>query len=348
MEKEKLKVKVAEQLALFDQPNTAETLIKYTSFSQEIGYAVDLKVFEQKRPNDVDWFKKKMYSVLEPERQEIVEEFLKQLTVETAQKFYNKRSFLYEVVQMKIFDFPHKAIMEILRNYHKYISWCLFEAAQIRLVETLTAQEIKTLREEIKFQFRLSEAAQLKAFEIYSKDDFAIILSISPDWQVNVFQKITPYLNKTGMKELLLALIEHKGEICDEMQRRFLVTLPKEDTKEIFLKHLEKIGYLGDETKVKILTDFPKEDALEIMRASAQTEKVIDEEVLLRIMDIFDANIVCEIFSKYIGNGVEFPVETQLNMVEVLPKDTGKELLRQYQKRGGKLCKEAKVFLSRK
>ena len=70
--------------------------------------------------------------------------------------------------------------------------------------------------------------------------------------------------------------------------------------------------------------------------------------MLLRVMVKFDEDIVRDILSKYIANGVEFPEEAQLNIMVELPKKDAQELLKQYKKRGGRLCREANRFINRK
>lgn len=343
-----LKLSENEQLVLFKQPNAAELLIEYTSFSDEIGFAVDLRIYNPTTGSDKNWLKDKTYAVLSPEKQEIVDRLMEQLSLQDAQRFHEEKSFLCKEAQLKIFEFPHDVIMAILKNYHRFTSWVLCDEAQLKLVETLSAEEINALRQAVKFQFCLPLEAQLKAFEVFSRDDFALVIAGMPHWQVNLFREIFPRLSKEEIKALMLALVEHGGTIGDEIQRQLLKMLPEEDTKEIFLKHLKKIGHLGDETKVKILTDYSYEDALEIIKESAETEKVVDEEVLLRVMVKFDEDIVRDILSKYIANGVEFPEEAQLNIMVELPKKDAQELLKQYKKRGSRLCQEANRFINRK
>lgn len=336
-----------EQLGLFEQPDAAQLLIEFTSLSEEIYYARDMHVFgEVPKVGRLSsqHIIRVAHSILSPERKVLVEQIFAQMTLKQAHAYSERCSFLCPEAQEKIFDFPKSTIKKILKNYHQCRSWELCETAQERFVSVFSPQEIKALCKEL--HICLCEQALLKAMDVFSPEDFAVVLAgATNSLPVEMYEKIRTSLSKEEAVNLLLAFIEQGGIMWDEIQRRILERFPQDDAKKIFLKHLDKHGFMGDEVKVKLWRKFSRDDALEVFKASSEVEKTVEAEVLMLLINKVPGGE--KFLLNYAKNGVDFEEDVQNEMMDELATETTVEILSECKKHGYKLCRRAKRFLKR-
>lgn len=161
-------------------------------------------------------------------------------------------------------------------------------------------------------------------------------------------KKILDTFSKENAKKLMMVNIDEcDGYIWPETLSRFIDVFSKEDAKELLLAYMKNDAEYETDLQKKILISFSKDDAKELLLADIKNGESFDDDVLLRIIDMMPSADAKELISTYMP-GEELGDEVILNIMAGMDKKDAKELLRQYKREGGKLCKEAQLFLGYK
>jgi len=303
-----------------------------------------------------------MWSICEEAQMKLLEVFsaeeAKEILLNTKIKLSDKAMmFVYE-------NFPKAEAIEILAN-NAHINKDIMQKILARpdakdyLVEFLrrggefTAALFDVMEKDVdgpQMQIikHFSEADATEILLMIMQPDSGLEDAIGDGLSEPAMNKILDDFSKENAKKLLLTYIdEHDGYIWPETLSRFIDVFSKEDAKELLLAYMKNDAEYETDLQKKILISFSKDDAKELLLADIKNGESFDDDVLLRIIDMMPSADAKELISTYMP-GEELGDEVILNIMAGMDKEDAKELLRQYKREGGKLCKEAQLFLGRK
>ena len=170
----------------------------------------------------------------------------------------------------------------------------------------------------------------------------------------HIMNHIIDNFSSENAKKLLLAHIDVDGHISMEILSKVIKNLPEEDAKEVIQKYLNSSEYLNSDDDDSYVSEKNIQRTVIIYFSSFDNVKKIlecfgkylNDEILLLIMTKFSPVEAKDLIKSNMECG-DVSDEVILTIMDTFSEEDAKELLKWYQENGGKLCKEARHFLSR-